>query len=179
MLPTSFYSGDSLKWDASFPDYPAPTWALTYTLNLQITPTTIYTVTATANGTGFSVSVSPAVSATWTAGTYSYVARVSNGTNVFTVDTGIIKVLPNPATATTDLRSHARRTLAAIEATIEGRASHAELEFSAFGRTLKYCTLAELITARNKYKTLVASEDAALAVSNGLSDPNNCYVRFI
>ncbi|SFO63572.1 hypothetical protein SAMN05216567_101887 [Variovorax sp. OK605] len=58
-----------------------------------------------------------------------------------------------------DVRSHARRTLDAIEAVLEGRATSATAEYEINGRRLKYIPLNELHAMRSKYQREVAAEE--------------------
>lgn len=148
-LPDALRAGDTWSWAAYFDAHPASDgWALGYTLLNSLTR---HTATAVADGDGFIATVTAAESATYAPGNYSWVARVVKGAEVHTVATGTVRVLPDLTNAT-DLRSHAQKTLDAIEAVIEKRASRDQQAYSINGRSLTRMTLAELIRLRDMYR---------------------------
>lgn len=157
--PTSIRAGDFLTWLKTLSDYPANAgWSLTYTL---INSTTKLTITAGASGADFLVSVSAATSAGYAAGDYTWMARVTKATEIYTVGQGSITILPNlAALAIFDGRTHAKTMLEAIEAAFEGRASSTQLEYELNGRRIRNFSLEELITWRSYYKAEVAHEAA-------------------
>ena len=158
--PASLRAGDFITWTKSLGDFPANQgWALTYTL---INRTTKLTVTAVASGADFLVSIPASTTTGYAVGQYQWMARVSKATEIYTVDQGLLTVLPNLAALTTlDFRSHARTMLEAIEAAYEGRASRIQLEMEINGRRVRELTPADLILWRNFYKSEVAKEDKA------------------
>jgi hypothetical protein len=173
--PDIIVAGDTAKWQRSLEDYPAnQSWVLTYTL---VSTAQRYTFSAAASGADHLVTVAAATTATWVAGTYTWRAQVSKAGEVYTVGTGSLRVRPSFATAT-DGRSHARKTLEAIEAVIEGRANSEVSYYMIGNRQLRYMTPAELLTLRDRYRAEVAREDAAQRVSAGLPDQRRVYVRF-
>ena len=174
--PTTANAGDTWRWNRTLADYPASAgWALSYTL---INAAAKVTINATASGDDHAVTVSAATTAGYAAGSYDWRARVSRSGEVYTVGEGRITVRNAFSGATFDARSHARKTLEAIEATIEGRASSATLEYEIAGRRMKDIPAAELLTLRDKDRGEVAREDAATAVAAGLPDRRRVYVRF-
>jgi len=174
--PLQVRVGDSWKWTRSFPDYPAGDgWALSYVL---INASSKISISSSASGDDHSISVAPATTAAYAAGAYDWVARVTDGVDVYSVGSGRITVLPSLSAATADLRSHSRKTLDAIEAVIEGRASQDVLEYSIAGRSLKRIPLTELLVLRDRYRAEVAREDAASRIAQGLPDSRRVFVRF-
>lgn len=165
--PAALRAGDTWKWTKTLADYPAGTWTLTYRFKNAAGG---FEVTATASGTDHSVSVAATTTAAIAAGSYSWQAQVAAGAEKYTVDTGVLVVDPNlfsgTATAAYDARSHARKTLAAIEAWIESR-NPGVAEYEIAGRRMKYIPLADLLRMRQHYKAEVAAEDAAEAIRNG------------
>lgn len=173
--PASVNAGDTAKWLKSLPDYPASDgWALSYEL---VSATQRYDFSATAEGDDHLVTVPAATTATWAAGGYDYRARASKAGEVYTVGTGRITVKP-AFSAAVDARSQARRTLEAINATLEGRADSATAEYQIGDRRLKYIPVAELIALQSRYERLVADEDAAASVAAGGAPRGRIYVRF-
>jgi hypothetical protein len=174
--PTSVNAGDTLRWTRSLADYPAGAgWVLSYVL---INAAAKISITASASGNDHAVTVPAATSAGYGAGTYDWRARVTLAGEVYTVGEGRITVKAAFGTATYDARSQARKTLEAIEATLEGRASSAVAEYEIAGRRMKHIPVAELLQLRDRYRADVAREDAATAVAAGLSDRRRVFVRF-
>lgn len=173
--PTSLNAGDTAKWLKSLPDYPAGDgWALSYTL---VNADQRLTFSASAQGDDFLVQVAAATTTTWPAGDYDWRATVSRSGEVFTVGSGRMTIAPAFGAAI-DARSHARRTLEAIEATLEGRATSSTAEYEIAGRRLKHIPVPELLTLRDRYRQEVAAEDTAARIQAGLGNPGRIYVRF-
>lgn len=174
--PTTANAGDTWRWTRTLADYPASAgWALSYTL---INGTAKITINASASGDAHAVTVTAATTAGYTAGSYDWRARVSKAGEVYTVGEGRITVRNAFAASTFDARSHARKTLEAIEAVIEGRASSEVSYYMIGNRQLRYMTPDELLTLRDKYRAEVLREDAAAAVAAGLPDKRRVFVRF-
>ena len=167
--PTSFRAGDLLQWTKSLSDFPAGAgWTLAYTL---INHTAKITINASASGNDFSVSVAAATTANYAEGTYSWMARVTKATEIYTVGTGTIEILPNLAAATLyDNRSNAKTMLDAIEAAYYDRASSTQLEMEINGRRIRSMSVDELIKWRSYYAAIVAREaDAETFARTGIS----------
>lgn len=173
--PASLIAGDTAKWIKALPDYPASVgWALSYEL---VNAGQRIAFGSAPYGDDHLVNVPAATTAPWAPGAYSYRARAALAGEVFTVGAGPITVAPAFA-ASTDARSQARRTLEAIDAVIEGRASSAVAEYSIAGRSLKNIPVAELLTLRDRYARMVRDEEAAAAIASGRGNPGRVYVRF-
>jgi hypothetical protein len=122
-----------------------------------------------ASGTDQRFTVAAAVTALWAAGTYTWTLKVS-GTSTQAVQTGLITVLTNPATATatTDDRSHARKALDLIEAAIENRLPNGLESYNIAGRDIRKISLLDLLKLKDRYAAIVASEEAKLLGQSGL-----------
>lgn len=174
--PSSVAAGDTVTWRRTLDDYPASAgWALGYVL---INGTAKVTISSTASGDDHLVSVAASTTTGWTAGTYAWRARVTKGAEVYTVGEGRMTVRPSFGASTFDARTHARKTLEAVEAVIEGRASSAVLEYEIAGRRLKNIPVAELLSLRDRYRTEVTREEAAATVAAGGVDRRRIMVRF-
>lgn len=147
---------------------------LAYTL---VNATQRYTFGATQMGDNYLVNISAATTAAYVAGSYDFRATVSKAGEVFTVSQGRMAVTPAFGVAV-DARSQARRTLEAIDATLEGRASSATAEYEIAGRKMRFIPIPELLQLRDRLRRDVAGQDAAAAVAKGLGNPNRIYVRF-
>lgn len=175
--PTTIRAGDLLSWSKSLADYPANDgWVLSYTL---INASSKITITASASGADHLVSVAAATTGSYSAGGYTWMARVTKGTEVYTIGQGSITVLPNLAALTTyDGRSHAKIMLEAIEAAIQGRASATQLRMSINNRSIEYLSPTELIKWLSFYRAEVAKEAQAETLRRTGVNPRNIGVRF-
>ena len=82
-------AGDSLKFASTVPDYPASAgYTLTYRLVRRDGVAGPIEIAATADGDGYQVNVSPATTATWTVGKYTWAAYVAKIGERYTVETG-------------------------------------------------------------------------------------------
>lgn len=168
--PAELRAGDTWKWTKSLADYSAADgWVLKYRFKNAAGG---FEITATASGSDFSISVAADTTTGYTAGTYEWTAWIEYGGEVFTVDGGTLQVLPNlragAATAALDTRSHARKTLDAIEAVIENRATLDQMSYTIAGRTLQRMSVADLIKFKNHYAQLVQAEVNADKLKKGL-----------
>jgi hypothetical protein len=165
--PLRIYAGDTWAWQREdlASDYPAPTWTLKYAFKNAASHIEL---TATADGTFFAVSVAASTTIGYTAGTYNWVAYVESGSSRYTVDEGVLVVLPAFANASAlDNRTHAKKALDAIEAVIEGRAGVDQMEYTIGSRQLKRMPIAELLQFRDYYRAQVFAADANERRRNG------------
>jgi hypothetical protein len=166
--PGSLRVGDTWRWTRTLDDYPADAWVLKYRFKNSAGG---FEITATASGTDHSITVVAATSAAYTAGSYTWTAWVEGGTSEkYTVDSGSCELLSDYrsglATVALDDRSHARKTLDAIEAWIEGR-DLAVAEYEIAGRRMKYIPIPELLKMRSRYQLEVQSEDNVAKLARG------------
>lgn len=159
--PTKVIAGDTWTWTRSGGDYPASAgWALTYFMSLP--DGTIQQVQASASGADFQVAVSATSSAGWVPGLYNWTARVVNGSEAHTVDSGTMRVSPDPATVAAPA-SHAVRCLAQIEAALEKCFGDAIVEFDLDGFKVKK-NRTELVNLRTHYQAEVKRERGQLGM---------------
>lgn len=167
--PAHLRAGDTASWQITLPDYPASAgWSLAYTL---INASAKISFTSSASGDAHRVSVPPATTSGWSAGTYAWQCRVSKAGEAYTVATGSITIDPDFAAAgiaTLDARTHAQKTLDAIEAWIE-RHDLAVADYQIAGRAMKYVPISELLKLRDAYRREVRGQ-------SGKS--GRVYVRF-
>ena len=176
--PAELRAGDTWKWTRTLADYPASAWTLKYRFK---SPTAGFEITASASGDDYSITVTAATTAAYAAGTYTWIAWVEGGTSEkYTVDTGVVTIdadyRSGTATAGLDDRSHARKTLAAIESWIESR-NPGVAEYEIAGRRMKYIPVADLLKLRQHYKAEVSAEEAAEAIRNGLGTARRIQFR--
>lgn len=174
-------AGDTLRFTTSVPDYPATDgYTLTYRLVRRDAGGTAIEIIAVASGSDYEVNVAPATTAAWVAGKYTWAAYASKALERHTVERGEIEIKPDPAavTAPYDDRSHARKTLDAIQALMEGRASVDQQEITLAGRSLKLMDPEDLLVWLDKYTWLVRQEEEAARLAAGLPSRNRVLTRF-
>lgn len=160
-------AGDSLSLLDTVANCPASDgWVLKTRMVPVITGAAI-TLTSVAQDDQFLTSASATTTANWAAGDYSYSVWVEKGTERITVEQGRLTIMPNAATTTSasDTRSHVEKTLAAIEAMLEGKATQDVQEYTIGDRQLKHIPLGELLVWRDKYKAQLQAETRANSAS--------------
>lgn len=178
--PVKIAAGDSLSWTRALTDYPAGDgWTLHYALFNAIAA---YSFASTPDGDAHQVDVPSATTEAWAPGRYDYTAYVTHtdGTRR-SLFAGVLTITPNPAAGTPhDGRTHARKMLDAIEATIEGRASKHDLDLvrGQFGERAAERAPEKLIEWRDKYRAEVDAEERAAAIARGERRPRNIKARF-
>jgi hypothetical protein len=176
-VPTQVTAGDTLAWQITLADYPASAgWVLTYALAAAAGQIAI---TASASGDDHRVSVAAATSAAYVPCNYAWQAYVTKTTERHMVDSGTIQILPNLAVQAGgfDGRSHAQKTLEALEAWIEGH-DMAVADYQIAGRAMKYHAIPDLLKLRDTYKAEVANAAVAAAAKASGIDPRRYFVRF-
>ena len=180
--PKQIRGGITTSWLEELSDYSATNgWALKYRL---AGTTGNYDVTAVGVGTVHTVTITADVSKEWIAGSYILIGYVEKGTGAslerHDVFNGTIDLLPNiaGATAAADYRTHARKTLALIEAAIESYAVRPVEEITIAGRTIRRPKLEQLVSLRSRYQFLVKQEGMSERAANGLEAGGGVLVKF-
>jgi len=147
----------------------------------------LITITAAADGDDYAISVLPATTRSWVKGIYSWMAYVYKTTGdpaviseKHTLENGQVEILPDltQAISTTDLRSHAKKVLEAIESLLEGKPAYDVASYSIAGRSVSKMSPEELIKWRSFYKTEYERELEAEAIARGEDNPRRIGVRF-
>lgn len=178
--PTEFVAGDLLSWYKDLSDYPASSWTLTYALQLEGAGAQ-KSLTASASGDRHLISVAAATTAAYTAGIYHWQSYVTSGTERHAIERGRMTVVANFAASSTtiDARSHIKKVLDALEATILGKASVDQMAFSIGGRSLSRMSPTELREWYAAYRVMYADETRAEQVARGLGNRGKVRTRFI
>lgn len=158
-------AGDTLKVELAqlAIDYPASDSNSVSAIFTPIAGGTPAEIAASDGSDSWLITVPAATSVGWAAGRYRWTVRVTKGTDKLTVDQGEILVEADPASAATDTRSHARKTLDALEAVIENRASATDKETTfADGRSITKLSHGELLDMKDRYAKLVGAEERRL-----------------
>lgn len=165
-IPDSITAGTTLAFTLALTAYPASSWSATLILrgpqsiDLAATPDdALHLFRAPATDTE-----------NWKAGEYWYAIRVTDGLDVHEVDSGAFTVAPDLAAADVDYdgRTHAQRTLEAIEAVIEGRASKDQDSYRINNRELRRTSISQLLKLRDVYRQEVRRQRAAQKGRNTL-----------
>lgn len=180
--PAQITAGDTVKWTKTITAYPADLYALNYRL-IPASGGTPIELAASADGTDHSIAISAADSAEYDSGDYrwySYVIDLATNEERYSLESGALVIAPNPAAdSASDLRSHARKVLAAIEALLEGQASVAQEEIEVDGDKLKNRSVTDLLALRSFYVQEAAREAQAEKLTNGLQTNNIIRTRFL
>lgn len=156
-FPKTLTAGDTWQWDADYGDYPASTW--TATAYFENSSSSI-SISSSAVSDTHRFAETAANTADFDGGRYYVQVRVTDGSSVYTVETGWCQVEIDPAKAgNQDRRSWARRTLDAVEAFIEGNATTAQQSVSIAGRTISRWPLSELMQLRDQLRGEVRAEE--------------------
>ncbi len=189
--PALLTAGDTATWQICLGDYRAGDgWALTYSFNKRGSGYRI-AITSSASNDEHLVSVDATTTAGWLAGTYDGQGYATKAAERYLVWLGSLTILPNFATADTDYdsRSTARKILESIEAAIlktsraqEAGAAGGIVEWSAEGLSVKRATpealLAELTRQRDRYASIVATEELKAARAAGRGTGRRILTQF-
>jgi len=173
-VPSVIYAGSSVDdWTENFSDYQAPTWDCSLVL---VSDAGRFEFAATDNGAGHKFALTKTQTAPVPAGTYHWRISVTDGTDSYVVQEGVVDVRASLSDAT-DTRTHARKVLEAIEDVLEGRPSEAD-QVSIGGRSLTRMPIRDLLHFRAIYRQEVRNEEDAHRLNNGLNARNIIRVRF-
>lgn len=155
-VPASLIAGDSWRWDITLADYlPADGWTLKYSIR---GPSVLPVQAATPSGDTYQVRIAPADTGKLSAGQYRWTSWVENaGGDRFTVASGMLVVVPNPATVGT-VESHAAKMVRFIEAALEGRIPEDMQAFTIGGRSVQQIPILELRQLLGHYRTELRRE---------------------
>jgi hypothetical protein len=181
--PHIIVAGDTLAFTKVVPNYtPGDGWTLNYALqgktlagSYSASPITFSSSTNT--GSTWSISVAKTTTSAYAPGDYRWTAYVTGGTSErYAVGSGDVTILPDPSAAVPT--SHAVRTLALIEAAMEGRIPRGLEQTIIDGQTLIRIPIPELSRLRDKYRAEVKAEQNAARVAAGLPTRRNSFARF-
>lgn len=161
-LPAKIRAGDTLKFTDTVPDYPATDgWTLHYVLI-----NTEQKITFNASGAAYDFNEAISASANWKEGDYTWQAYVDGVSGErHTVGTGEVTVLPDFTKGPRDQRHHVEKVLAAIEATLEGKASSDQENVQIGNRAIKRFSPEQLLMWRDRYKAELRSIKQAEGLS--------------
>lgn len=162
-------------------DYDTDDYSLSYEFNIVDGSTAVnFTITATEANDKYYVEVASTTTANYTKGNYhwyAYITRSSDSERIM-IDEGYTEIVDNYATTSSDIRSHAKTCLDAIEAVIENRASIDQQSMSIAGRSLSRMSIDDLLSFRNYYKAEYLKEVKKQRAKNNSASGNIIRVKF-
>jgi len=186
-IPATIRAGDTITWrDAAAADalgnaITSGAWTLIYYLRTNAASSGA-TVTGAAYGYGWESTLSASTTAGFATGTWYWQAIATRSTEKHTLGAGQLIVLPALSYSGTpgalDGRSQSRQDLEAVQLAIRTLISSGAKAYTIGNRQLTKLDLPSLIERESYLKGLVAREEAAERVANGLGDPRNLFVRF-
>lgn len=174
--PISIVQGDSARWEVSGGDYPSSTWTLTYYFVGEVNSDS---VVGTPDGEdGWAIALLPSLTRAWRSGPMNWQAKVTDGTDVYTIGSGRINVVPSIENASAEeVYTWAERTLAALEAMIEKKATVDQQSWSIGGRALTQYTPEELLVWRDRMRSEVERQKRAREIARGVGSRGRVLVR--
>lgn len=177
-IPKKLHAGDSIDVTATLPSYPASAgWSVSVVI---VNGSYNYQVDSTADGDNHSIDALPAATFTWMPGEYKWTAFVvKSTTHRIRISVGDIQILPDIIDdVVSDMRSHAEKVLAAVEAVLEGKATTDDYQVNVRGKMLTRYSYEELIKLRKSYRGEVLQERRAAKKEMGKSGASQIRVRF-
>lgn len=183
---TKLIAGDSLDFATTVAEYPATDgWVLKYVLVPRFTTPAqaAITLTATTYETSrYRVQVTPATTADWEPGAYSWSSYVEQTGKRVTLEQGAeLTVAPDPTTMAvgTDLRSDAAKALASAEAALVSytASNGAVQEYAINGRRMTFRSADDITALIKHLQGKVVREQRAAAHLAGHANPSRFGVR--
>ena len=151
MEPKKLHAGDSIAWGRTVPEYRASEgWSLHYVLHGP----QVIELDAFADADAYRVEIAASETKEWASGQYRWAAYVIGpGDQRYTIDTGSIFIAPNLLLAEPgDVRSHAKRMLALIQAALEKRIPKDQQSYEIDGQRLDRIPVERLMELRKMYR---------------------------
>lgn len=159
-FPKTITAGITLNFRVNLTAYPASSgWSLVAYLRGNAT----IDLQSQADGNQHLFNIPAQVTKNYKAGHYGYSLRAIHSTGLIDeIESGVVEIKADLASITdnTDLRSHAQKTLAAIEAVIENRATLDQERYRINNRELYRTPFDILVKLRGFYRAEVAREQA-------------------
>lgn len=174
-LPRRIVIGDTITWDETLSDFPASaSWVVTY--NFTSKDARFVSGHAVA-GDDHRITI---VTTELEEGHYAWTKKVTDGSETFTLESGILDVDPDLSADTTgvDRRSYAAIALENIEAMLKGKATKDQTSYSLNGRALSRYSIDELNDWRAQLRVEVRAERQKARRKSGGKSHANVRARF-
>ena len=159
-FPKTITAGVTLNFRATLTAYPASSgWSLVAYLRGN----SAIDLNSQADGNQHLFNIPADTTKNYKAGHYGYSLRAIHTTGLIDeIESGVVEIKADLATVTenSDLRSHAQKTLAAIEAVIENRATLDQERYRINNRELYRTPFDTLVKLRGFYRAEVSREQA-------------------
>lgn len=180
--PLKFVLGDFVQWKRSdlVMDYPLATYSAQYVSRLSSGGNTEFTVAATETDGTYLFTIPSATSAGFVAGDYHWqleIVRTSDSSRIV-IARGDWSIIVDLDVNGSDPRSHAQIMIGKIESILQGKADSDIGSYSIAGRSLTKMSFAELLDARDKYKSEYAQELIRSRLEVGKPSGSTVKVRF-
>lgn len=180
--PLQFVLGDFVQWKRSdlVSDYPLASYSAQYVSRLSGGANTEFIVVATEVDGTYLFTIPSATSSGFVAGDYHWqleIVRTSDNSRIV-ISRGDWSVLVDLDVNGSDPRGHAQIMIGKIESILQGKADSDVGSYSIAGRSLTKMSFAELMDARDKYKSEYAQELIKARIDVGKPSGATVKVRF-
>lgn len=179
--PIDFTAGDTLSFQRVLPDYPASGWSLDYEIRGVGAVPISFQSQPTSDYSGLNVTVDSATTAAWQPGQALLVGYACSTTSDerHQIYYGELTIRPNIQGSRGDInvKTHAQKMLANIEAVLEGSASDDLLESRIGETSFRRMTRKELMEWRGVYSNERRAEIQAERAANGQPTGNKIRSR--
>lgn len=185
--PEKITAGDYVQWKIAGSECITPagdeclasdSWVLTYAL---VSKSGKIEITAEASTDDHLVTLAKATTAEYKPDIYSWQSYVTKSDERYMIDSGRLEILPDFAQksdAGFDSRSHVKRTLDALEATLEQRATKDQSATVIAGEVVGKMPIQRVLEFYNQYYSRYTQEQRAQQVANGKGHDAKILVRF-
>ena len=174
-LPRRITVGDTITWDETLNDFPASaSWVVTYNFTSK-DARFVSAHAAVADDHRITIATDELED-----GHYDWAKKVTDGSETFTLERGILDVDPDLSADTTgvDRRSYAAIALESIEAMLKGKATKDQTSYSLNGRALSRYSIDELTLWRAQLRSEVRDERQKARRKSGGKPHTNVKSRF-
>lgn len=174
-LPRRITIGDTITWDETLSDFPASaSWVVTYNFTSK-DARFVSGHAAVVDDHRITIDTTDLEE-----GHYAWTKKVTDTSETFTLESGILDVDPDLSADTTgvDRRSYSAIALEAIEALLKGKATKDQTSYSLNGRALSRYSIDELTEWRSQLRVEVRDEDQKARRKSGGKSHANVHVRF-
>ncbi|MFT5729686.1 MAG: hypothetical protein ACI8PB_003857 [Desulforhopalus sp.] len=177
-IPRNIVVGDSVEWVDYFGGYLSPEWSLRYVLICPLTKIEVVSV-ADAETDGHLFSIPSTTTDSWQPGDYHYQVYATSGSDRKTIGRGFLTIeIDFSKQEKHDARPWLDRVIAALMASIEGRASSSQLLMEISGSRIEHIFHLDQRELLNGYKKYRAARNRSRAISRGESPFGTVWVKF-
>lgn len=181
-IPEEMTLGETVKFKKTLGDFPfSEGWILTYYFVKQDGSTgELFDVEATQSGSSedYLITIATANTSGLEAGDYSWRAKVTLSGETSVVEEGSITLNPSYESVV-DTRSDACKIVAAIDASMAGKATPEQKKLKIKDREVEKYDTGQLMQMRTYYSTICQREKTAELLAQGKANPNKTRTRLL